>query len=335
MAKLANSLPFKNITQMRGIGTAVHKAGVNSARIGVVGAFAGAGFDMVSAGKDERADLRELVEEYRPEIAEKLGVSEEQVSAADFEAAYAQNIVLAQAKEAGKRDAKSRTVSGIASVVMGTVAGMGAAILARRSQTDPQLQKNSANIASGIVSTVGSMMTGKLVRKNMKSKTQASPLQATAHARIMDMKDKQQQGVMVTPGDIFSVQLALDPDTDALIKANAGKTFDELTVDEQNQLIANQFPPQLMQACAVMAQRVNDGARPQGLLFGEIAPTEQEKEAMQKAMMEAQRHEAEQQQAEAAAVNPQEQPVDVQPQQAADEVAENPEEEAARAEAEA
>ena len=254
------------------IGDMVAKAGgPTAAKVGVGGAFLGAGFDAVSASKQERAFLSDLVEEYRPEIAERMGLAAEQVTQEHFEQAYRDNPVLAQAKDLSKVETKTRVASGVIGVVAGWFAGMTAAGLttgAQRGQVVKDSQRNAANIASGIVSTMASMMSGKVARKFLHRKGE-NTLSESAHGQIIAIRDKQLQGQPTSPTDIFKVQLALNPEVDQMIVQAYGSPFGKLDEAAQLQLLQNEFP-EVLQVNTELARRVNDGARPQGLLFGEV-----------------------------------------------------------------
>ena len=243
------------------IGDMVTKAGgPSAAKVGVAGAFLGAGFDAVSASKQERGFLSDLVEEYRPEIAERLGLAAEQVTQEHFEQAYRDNPVLAQAKDLSKVETKTRVASGVIGVVAGWFAGMTAAGLtsgAQGGQTVKDSQKNAANIASG-----------KVARKFLHRKGE-NTLTESAHGQIIAIRDKQLQGQPTTPADIFKVQLALNPEVDQMIVQAYGSSFGKLDQAAQIQLLQNEFP-EVLQVNTELARRVNDGARPQGLLFGEV-----------------------------------------------------------------
>lgn len=251
----------------------INRAGTSSSRVSAMGAVVGAGFDFISANKADHGFLSDLAEEYRPEIAERLGLSAEQVTQLHFMQAFSENPILHQAKEATKTGKKTRLIAGGVSLAVGSAAGLGAAIFARKSQGDGQLQgqgqKNAAGIAGSLASTLGAMFSGRLTRHLIRRDNGASHLKGTAHGQIMAIKEKQQQGIPTNPADIFKVILALNPEIDVAIKNTLGKEFDKLETGQQLELIASQFPEdaQLYQEAAEL---INQGARPQFLIFGEI-----------------------------------------------------------------
>lgn len=232
------------------------------------GAVLGAGFDAVSASKQERAFLSDMVEEYRPEIAERLGLAAEQVTQQHFNEVFTVNPVLAQAKEASKTGAKTRSISGVVSTISGMFAGLGAAAITRNAQTG-DAQKNAGNIAGGLASTIGAMTAGRITRAVLGAKGKEHALKNTAHHFIMEIKDKQMRGEQTTAADIFKVQLAVNPQLKEAIADQLGVYFDELDAKAQLDLMREEAP-EVLAMNEDMAANINAGARPQGLLFGEV-----------------------------------------------------------------
>lgn len=232
------------------------------------GAMLGAGFDAVSASKQERAFLSDMVEEYRPEIAERLGLSAAQVTQQHFNEVFTVNPVLAQAKDASKTGAKTRSISGVVSTISGMFAGLGAAAITRNAQTG-DAQKNAGNIAGGLASTIGAMTAGRITRAVLGAKGKDHALKNTAHHFIMEIKDKQMRGEETTAADIFKVQLAVNPQLKEAIADQLGVYFDELDAKAQLDLMREEAP-EVLAMNEDMAANINAGARPQGLLFGEV-----------------------------------------------------------------
>lgn len=243
--------------------------GTGSPRVSGIGAVVGAGIDSISATRDERAFLSELVDEYRPEVAKRLGLSEKQVTAEHFNAAFKENPVLAQAKQLTAMNKAVRLTSNAVSVVAGVVAGMGASIMVRRGQKTEGMQENAADIAGALAATFGGMSAGKVTRRLLHMRGREGILEDTAHGRIMVIKNKQQLGEPTDAADIFQVQLAVNPQVGEAIAKNFGKPFAELGKEEQLSLLQNEFP-EILEANNEMARRINEGARPQGLLFADV-----------------------------------------------------------------
>lgn len=240
-----------------------------STKIGVLGAFAGAGMDMISATRDEREFLSNLVDEYRPEIAKRLGLAEKQVTAEHFNAAFRDNPVLAQAKEATSMSRVVGAISAGVSVVFGIAAGMGAAFMVRRGQQTEGMQENAASIAGTLAASFGGWSAGKVTRQVLHKRKQGGALEGTAHSQIMVIKNKQQLGEPTDAADIFKVQLAVNPQVGEAIQQTFGKPFGELGATEQQQLMQAEFPD-ILAMNEEMARRINEGARPQGLLFADV-----------------------------------------------------------------
>lgn len=255
---------------------ALWKKGDSAAKISGGGAILGAGFNMVSAERDERAFLADIAEEYRPEIAQRLGLSPEQVSPEHLTQAIAENPILQQAKQASGMSMKAKTISGAISVLSGLIAGLGVAVMTRNANqhVHKDMQQNATNIASGLVSTFSALLGGGITRRLVHKRSNAEKsLERTAHGAIMAIKDKQQQGVPTTELDIFKVQMLVNPEIADAIEKAYGKPFDALDEGAKYSLLGTEFP-EILAYNAEMAGRINQGARPQGLLFGEVVAAE-------------------------------------------------------------
>ncbi len=239
-----------------------NKLSMGGAAVGTVAAS-------VSATKAEKAFLEDMVEEYRPEIAERLGKAAEQVTKEEFDLAFAEIPALAQAKEKVSRSQGERLLTGLLSSVAGFLSGIGAGALTRRVQPGEQ-QENADNIASSLSSGLGALAVGKLVGGLFNRGGYEKKLQGTAHARIMEIKDKQLSGEETTPMDVFQVKLDLMPGMQQAIEAEVGKSFAALSEQEQAQLMQTAFPPNVWMGSVEIARNINAGARPQGLLFDEF-----------------------------------------------------------------
>lgn len=245
-----------------------------SKKVSALGAVAGAGIDVVSATRDERGYLSDLAKEYRPEIAERLGLAENQVTEEHYNMAFADNPVLAQAKEVTKMSGAVRGVNSTIAAAVGLLAGMGASALTRRAQAGGK-QADAANIAGGVAATLGAAAAGRVARKFLHSRKLDGALESTAHYKIMEIKGKQQRGEETSAADIFGVQLALNPEVGAVIEQGTGKRFQDMDAPQQLQLMQQEFP-EILEVNNEMARLINEkGMRPQELVFGEIrAPKE-------------------------------------------------------------
>lgn len=262
-------LPTLSASPAASIAAVKNFAKAGSSKISVIGAIAGAGMDMVSATRDERAFLSDLVDEYRPEIAKRLGLAEKQVTAEHFDAAFRENPVLAQAKETTSMKRAVRIVSNAVSVGFGIVAGMSAAFFVRRGQQTEGMQENAASIAGTLAASFGGWSAGKLTRQVLHKRKLGTALEGTAHNQIMVIKNKQQMGQPTDAADIFRVQLAVNPQVGEAIQQAFGKPFSAMQAGEQRQLLENEFPD-ILKMNDEMARRINEGARPQGLLFADV-----------------------------------------------------------------
>ena len=242
---------------------------LGSKKVSMIGAAAGAGIDIVSATRDERGYLSELAKEYRPEIAERLGLAENQVTEQDYHKAFAENPILAQAKQVSQMSGAVRVINTTIAVGVGVLAGLAGSIITRRAQSGGK-QADAANIAGGTLATLAAAGAGKMVRKVLHTRKLDDALKETAHNKIMDIKGKQQQGEATTAADIFLVQLALNPDLDAEIQQVKGLRFQEMQPEQQMEVLRTEFP-NIHEANTEMARLINEkGMRPQQLVFGVV-----------------------------------------------------------------
>lgn len=246
-----------------------------SGKVSVIGAAAGAGIDVVSATRDERGYLSELAKEYRPEIAERLGLAESQVTEQHYHMAFDENPVLAQAKQVSQMGKGIRAINSSIALGVGLLAGLGASVATRRAQSGGK-QADAANIAGGVAATLGASGAGKIARKLLHTKNLDKALEDTAHHQIMEIKGKQQRGEETTAADVFIVQLALNPQLDeAIQQSSGGARFREMEPAQQQQLMQAEFP-EILEANTRMARLINEeGLRPQQLVFGEVRAPEQ------------------------------------------------------------
>lgn len=268
MKKLPHISP-SSLKLPSGIGALAGLTQKGSPKVSVIGAVVGAGMDTISATRDERAFLSGLVDEYRPEIAKRLGLSEKQVTAAHFNEAFKENPVLAQAKEATAMKRMVRVASNAVSLTAGVVAGMGASIMVRRGQKVEGMQQNAADIAGALAASFGGMAAGQVTRKVLHMRGRDASLENTAHGQIMVIKNKQQLGEPTDAADIFKVQLAVNTQVRDAISKEFGKSFNDMGKEEQLTLLRNEFSD-ILAANEEMARRINEGARPQGLVFADV-----------------------------------------------------------------
>lgn len=265
-------LPHISLSSLKmpsGIGALTGLVEKGSPKVSVIGAVVGAGMDTISATRDERAFLSELVDEYRPEIAKRLGLSEKQVTAVHFNEAFKENPVLAQAKEATAMKRVVRLASNAVSLTAGVVAGMGASIMVRRGQKVEGMQQNAADIAGALAASFGGMAAGQMTRRVLHMRGRDDSLENTAHGQIMVIKNKQQLGEPTDAADIFKVQLAVNTQVRDAITKEFGKSFNDMGKEEQQTLLKNEFAD-ILAANEEMARRINEGARPQGLIFADV-----------------------------------------------------------------
>lgn len=250
-----------------------------SPKVSVLGAAAGAVIDGVSATRDERGYMSDIADEYRPEIAERLGLAENQVTQQHYQMAFGENPVLAQAHEVEKMSGVVRAATATISVAAGTLAGLAASAFSRPKPIAgvDMKGKDPSNIAGGVVSTLAAAASGKLARKLLHTSRLKGAMEKTAHHKIMLIKEKQQRGEETTPADIFAVQLALNPELEQQITQVTKKKFADMQPQEQEALLQQEFPD-ILQANRKMADSINhDGMRPQQLVFGEVrSPAKEE-----------------------------------------------------------
>ncbi|MCH2547066.1 MAG: hypothetical protein MK052_05620 [Alphaproteobacteria bacterium] len=271
MEDSSNNLPNKN-SIAAGVGAVTASLKKRSNIVSMASASAGAGIDMVSATRDERGFFSDIADEYRPEIAERLGVAEDQVTQEHYQQCYQDNPVLKQVKDVAKMSDTVRVASSAISTGAGVLAGLAASSATRPKQqpTGKRSGKDPSNIAGGVAATVSAVVTGKLVRKVLHTSRIEDAMENTAHNKIMHIKEKQQRGEETTAVDVFGVQLALNPQAQQAIKENAGQNFEKMSPEQQAEVLEKDFP-ELNAANKVMAQRINeDGIRPQQLLFGHV-----------------------------------------------------------------
>lgn len=272
------SIKLESLRIPAGMQAVIDTAKKGSLKVNALAAVAGTGIELVSATRDERGFWSEIADEYRPEIAQRLGVAVDQVTQEHYQMAFAENPVLAQAKQVSQMGAGVRAANMIISTTVGVLAGIGASVLSRPKPGHGGEDKGSgpANIAGGVAATFSAAAVGKLTRKLMHTNRLGKAMEGTAHYKIMQIKEKQQRGEETTPADIFEVQLALNPEAAQAIKQTTGKDFAALDAAQKQQVLSTEFPD-IMQVNAVMAERINkDGMRPQQLVFGEVRAVEQD-----------------------------------------------------------
>lgn len=240
-----------------------------STKVSVLGGAVGAGIDAISATRDERAFLGNLIDEYRPEIAKRMGLAEKQVTPEHFNQAFKENPVLSQAKSATRMSRIVRTTSSLVSGVTGVISGLAVSMLVRGTGGPNNKQNDVADIAGTISSIFAGMMSGRVTRQILHTRGRDTSLVDTAHGHIMVIKNKQQMGEPTDVADIFKVQLAVNPEVRKAIDQAYGKAFSAMTQDEQVKLVKDEFPA-VYDANVEMARRINEGARPQGLLFADV-----------------------------------------------------------------
>lgn len=266
-------IDMKSLHMPEGMKRIVETLATGSHKVSYLGAAAGAGIDIVSATRDERGHLSELAKEYRPEIAERLGLAESQVTEAHYHQAFAENPVLAQAKDASSMKGGIRAINTTIASAVGVLAGLSASIVTRRAQSGGK-QADAANIAGGVAATLAAAGAGKFARKVLHTRKIEGKLENTAHHQIMEIKGKQQRGEETTAADIFKVQLALNPDVSEALNQAAGKDFNAIEPAQQQALLQKEFP-ELFEINNEMARLINEeGMRPQQLVFGEIRAPE-------------------------------------------------------------
>jgi hypothetical protein len=241
-------------------------------KVSVFGAAAGATIDIISATRDERAFLSAIASEYRPEIAERLGLAEDQVTEQHYNMAFDENPILQQAKQAAQMDGKIRAANTTIAAGVGLLAGLVTSSLSHPKKKPGvyTVKDSPANIVGGVVSTFGGMMAGKAARHVMHTRRLDGAIEKTAHYQIMQIKEKQQRGEETTPADIFLVQLMLNPLVNEAITQSTGKRFCDMEPEQKMQILQTEFP-EFLEVNMIMADRINnDGMRPQQLMFGEV-----------------------------------------------------------------
>lgn len=268
-----DSLPVPAVME-----TVINNLKNGSSKVSMLGAGTGATIDVVSAQRDERGYLSEVADEYRPEIAERLGLAVNQVTEQHYLMAYDENPVLAQVKAVSKMSGMVRAANTAIASGVGVLAGLAASSLSRPTPNPDSNQKGKdpSNIAGGVAATFSALAAGKLTRKLTHTNHLDKKLEKTAHHQIMEIKEKQQRGEETTAADIFEVQLALKPELAEAVKQKAGKPFAKLEVQQQAQLMQSEFA-EAYAANTAMADRINkDGVRPQQLMFGALRAEKQE-----------------------------------------------------------
>ncbi len=223
---------------------------------------------LIWAEKEKRARQQDLADEYRPEIARRFGIAEDQLNSSHFKQAFEENGVLAELQEANRNGGFMLTVASITAAVVGVIVGQGAmrGINPGRGQ-----DKAAAEQVGGIVSALGAgFFAGSFVRKAFRAGFGARALEDTAHMRIMELKEKQNEKVAVDAVDVYDAVLALTPkDADAVRKAY-GAPYHTLDEKTRQDFFERQVPDGARDLAEQIAQKINNGARPQGLLFSVV-----------------------------------------------------------------
>lgn len=155
----------------------------------------------------------------------------------------------------------------------------------------------SARIGGLLITALSGFMVGSRVRNALHKGFRPEALEQTAHAKIMKMVKNQNEGIPVSPVEIFEVQLAIRPELKERVGEVRGAAFSRLSPDEKLDFLKSELPD-VYEADRVMAERVNvQGARPQGLFLGiidEVAPKDRSlSEATRQQLVEAKAREKE------------------------------------------
>ena len=221
---------------------------------GAAGAVVSTAMSGVNANSYVKRALSGYTELFRQELAQIYKIHPAQVRVEHFLAESKRNKAFHEAVRSLNEDKSFKPVRTGSSVV----AGIGGAAAGTVLIPIPILG-----------SLIGAMGAGYLAGKatdKIEEVSSGVDKESTALAFVEDIVGKVSEGQPVTEIDVFRVKAALIPDIRKVVKAKTGKDLHE--VPDANMLaLLGTFDDELHLLCAREANAINNGARPQGLVF--------------------------------------------------------------------
>ena len=204
--------------------------------LGGLGLGASHFMDRARNGEVAKQQKKILVERYRGLIAERLGMDPARVGVRDLDMAAQNDPVLRNAVERIEHDRKSENRIS----VMATGGGMAVG----------GLLPGVSGIAKGGVSIAGSVVGS--VASGFFNKNVLHTDDVMRH-----IAEQRQAGQAISTQDVMLLRIAQDETLQARIKERSGHAFHKMNDEQQAQLM--QSMPELANAAAVDAQRLNSG----------------------------------------------------------------------------
>ncbi|MBY0355312.1 MAG: hypothetical protein K2Q12_06225 [Rickettsiales bacterium] len=232
-----------------GLSLAENGAWLGAKAIGAYAAPVAAVFSVAAANHNAVKSVTELLEQYRGVVAQRMGIAPEAVDEETLRAAVEAQpeafAVIKQALEVIDREQSTRPVVSVAGGAAGVGAfAAGTAMAAPLGPLAPVAGMIAACAAPWCAEKAGGMIFG------------ASDLDETAHASIKAMNEKWQAGQPVSPLEVFTLFVRMDPRFQQNIRDRTGKDFFAMSEGEQMQFMM-QAETKLTQASAQIAYMLN------------------------------------------------------------------------------
>ena len=222
-------------------------------RANVITAAISTGVDVVMSGVRHKKDMHDLSNTYRLEIAQELGMDPAEVNKKHLKDAAKTNPGLKEAMGVADFTRLSIPITGLS-------AALGAAALG--------VATGGIGLVPGLVlGGAGGMAASYVTEKVLRHMADKNPDHGP-HQQVKTIIAAREAGQGVTAQDVFGVKVASDKELSKSIQKTYGKHYDDLSAQDKAHVLATQSP-EIAQRSAFEAQLINEGARPQGLLFAQ------------------------------------------------------------------
>lgn len=237
-------------------------------------AIGGVALTVVNRLYRETLYQQQMVDLYRGDIAEQLGIAPEEVTRAHLKEAAKNNDIIDQALTRQRHKTWLAIGASVlaSSVTFGLVSVFGADSWLR---TAAQGVFNSGWAASaanfigiGTVSAISSLFLNTGLQEVVEATT---PLgKAAAHDRILEMEYSLSRGKAISAEQVYGVLVAADPNLQRVIQRQFHKPYAHMNAREQTQLLATTGTAPEMLA---VAQQINSGQLRPGQLASYVSGT--------------------------------------------------------------
>ena len=268
------------------------------------GSATGALMDLIFSSRKQDAFIQGEIRNYHFVISESLGVPIEALNEYDILRAIDENAMLNELNEKTKLTFGKRIKSAVSSMISGVGVG-GAAFyyllggereengvkhsrgyrddyLSRREQNvskhSNELEKlnrntSSAKIGAFTISGLAALFGGTVTRGIFHKPKEN--IKNTAHAKIMNIRNKQMQGESageISPADVFDLFLVVRPEAQrAIASMTNGRAFGTMSEQEQEDFL-KQHLPEIYKSASSFSYYLKDGARPENLIREVVQP---------------------------------------------------------------